>query len=63
MKIAIILGHYSIGNRPLNFNLLWQSDRGLTGTELAFVMIGKELHKLGHDVSLFTIYADIATLS
>lgn len=59
MKIAVILGAFSIGTRPLDFHFenIWISSRGLTGTDLATVMISKELQKLGHDISLFTIHA------
>lgn len=60
MKIAVFLGAYSIGTRPLDFwyNNIWESSRGLTGTDLSTVMISKELAKLGHDVSLFTVHAE-----
>jgi glycosyltransferase involved in cell wall biosynthesis len=58
MKIAIILGEFSVGPRPLDFTNIWTSTRGLTGTDLATVMISKELQKLGHDVSLFTLHTD-----
>lgn len=59
MKIAIILGAFSIGTRPLDFhfNNINTSARGLTGTDLSTVMISSELQKLGHDVSLFTVHA------
>ena len=57
MKLAFILGRYSVGSRPLNFNILWQDARGLTGTELGIVMNAQEMVKLGHDVSLFTVFA------
>lgn len=56
MKLAFVLGSYSVGSRPLNFNILWQSPRGLTGTELGIVMNAQEMVKLGHDVSLFTVH-------
>lgn len=58
MKIAIILGAFSIGTRPLDFNSIWTSNRGLTGTDLCFVQISKELYNLGHDVSMFTVHSD-----
>lgn len=59
MKVAIILGNFSVGTRPLdfNFNNIWESTRGLTGTDLTTVVISKELVQLGHEVSLFTIHA------
>lgn len=60
MKIAIILGAYSIGTRPLDFHFdnIWISTRGLTGTDLCFVKTAQELHKLGHEVHLFTVHAE-----
>lgn len=60
MKVAVILGAYSIGKRPLDFwyDNIWTCLRGLTGTDLATVMISKELSNLGHEVSLFTVHAE-----
>lgn len=60
MKIAVILGAFSIGTRPLDFHYdnIWVSSRGLTGTDLATVMISSELQKLGHNISLFTVHAE-----
>lgn len=55
-KIAVVLSHYAAGGRPFNFTNLWDDPRALTGTDLTFVMIGKELQALGHNVSLFTIH-------
>jgi glycosyltransferase involved in cell wall biosynthesis len=59
MKIAVILGAFSTGTRPLDFwfNNIFISSRGLTGTDLSTVMISKELHQLGHDVSIFVSHA------
>lgn len=59
MKIAIILGAFSIGPRPLDFwfDNIWISSRGLTGTDLCFTQTAKELQKRGHEVHLFTIHA------
>src|SRR5271170_2212704 len=59
MKIALILGEYSVGHRPLNFKSynIWQGTRGLTGTDLTAVMTSIELAKK-HDVSLFTVHED-----
>lgn len=58
MKIAIILGPFSIGPRPMNFDDIWNSNRGLTGTDLSTVMISLELLKLGNEVHLFTIHTN-----
>jgi len=58
MKFAIFLGEFSVGARPLDFNHIWDSPRGLTGTDLSTLMISKELVKLGHEVYLFTVHSD-----
>jgi glycosyltransferase involved in cell wall biosynthesis len=58
MKIAVILGNLSVSARPLNFKKLFESDRGLTGTDLSAVMICKELALLNNDVSFFTLFTD-----
>lgn len=60
MKIGIILGSYSVGARPLSFNNfdIWQSSRGLTGTDLCFVMVAICLARLGHEVHTFTVHID-----
>ena len=59
MKVAVILGSYSTGTRPLDFwyNNIWSSTRGLTGTDLCFVKTAEELSNLGHEVSLFVSHA------
>lgn len=53
MKIATILGAFSVGSRPLDLAAAHTSDRGMTGTELGFVRVTEELRKLGHDVTSF----------
>lgn len=58
MKIAVIFSAWSTGARPLDFNNLWASERGLTGSDLGVVMVASEFVKLGHDVSLFVAHAD-----
>lgn len=58
MKIAFIFGAWSVGARPLDFNNLWSNPRGLTGSDLGVAITAKEMAKLGHDVSLFTVHAD-----
>lgn len=59
MKIGVILGAYSVGSRPLDFwfNNIWDSSRGLTGTDLCFVKTAQVLAKRGHEVHLFTVHA------
>lgn len=58
MKIACIFTIWSTGSRPLDFNNLWSSSRGLTGSDLGIVMVAKEMVRLGHDVSLFAAHTD-----
>lgn len=56
MKIAIILGAFSAGNRPLDPTNLMQSDRGLTGTELCLKEISEILLDRDNDVQVFTVF-------
>lgn len=56
MKVAFVLGDFCVGNRPLDFNVLWNGERGLTGTELSITEMARHFVTLGHDVSLFTMY-------
>ncbi len=58
MRIALVLGEFSLGPRPLDFNNIWGSSRGLTGSELGIIMQAKELVALGHQVSLFVVMTD-----
>jgi len=60
MKIAILFGNYSVGNRPFDFHYdnIWTCLRGLTGSDLAVVVISRELAKLRHNISLFTVHAE-----
>ncbi len=55
MKIAVLLGAFSVGTRPLNFDNIWTNERGLTGTDLAFCRVSQEMLKLGHEVHMFTV--------
>ena len=55
MKMSFILGPMSVGVRPLDFNAIFNSPRGLTGTEISLVMNALEFKKLGHDVTIFTV--------
>lgn len=59
MKVAIILGQFSVGNRPLDFHYdnIWVSTRGLTGTDLCFVKLSEELQARGHEIHMFTVHA------
>ena len=60
MKIAIIFSAWSTGARPMDFNVLWSSERGLTGSDLGVVMVAEELGKMGFDVSLFCAHKDVS---
>lgn len=53
MRIATILGAFSVGARPLDLANTYTSDRGMTGTELGFLRVTEELRKLGHEVFPF----------
>lgn len=55
MKIAVILGAFSVGTRPITFSNFWSNERGATGTDLAFMRVSEELSSLGHTVELFTV--------
>jgi glycosyltransferase involved in cell wall biosynthesis len=55
MKIAILLGYLSLAARPLDFFHIYDSERGLSGTDLAFIRVAEELQKLGHEIHLYTV--------
>lgn len=52
MKIAFLYGTFSIGNRPLDFDNLYTSKRGLTGSELSCIEYALAMKERGHDVML-----------
>lgn len=56
MKIAFCLSLWGLGNRILDFDNLYNSNRGLSGTDLTLVTLAKEMAKLNHEIHLFTIY-------
>lgn len=53
LKIAFVYGPFAIGNRQIDFTNLWDSPRGLTGSELSCIAISREMAKMGHHVSFF----------
>ena len=57
LKLAFLFGAWSIGSRPLDMNNFWTSSRGATGSDLGVCITAREMAKMGHDVSLFTVYA------
>lgn len=46
--MALLLGAFSVGARPLDMARVYDDPRGLTGTELCYVRTLEELGKLGH---------------
>ncbi len=53
MKVAFIYGPFTLGGRYFDFNRLWESPRGLTGSEVSCLRFAAEFVKRGHDVHLF----------
>lgn len=53
MRVAFFYPYNSIA-RPIDPSAVWTSPRGLTGSELAFVMYAKGLAARGHGVTVFT---------
>lgn len=62
MKIAIILGAFSVGTRPLDTSNILDNPRGLTGTDLCFIRTAEELAKLGNTVYAFTVRTDTTAI-
>jgi glycosyltransferase involved in cell wall biosynthesis len=58
MKLAFVYGSFSIGGRLFDFKNLWDSPRGLTGSELSCIVFASEMVKRGHDVSLHIEHSD-----
>lgn len=56
MMIAMVYGAWSVGSRPFNMSNLWDDPRGLTGSELSFFCMAREMRNLGHRISIFTRY-------
>jgi hypothetical protein len=52
MNISFLYGPMSIGKRPIDFSQLWTSERGLTGSELSWLMLAKSMRERGHHVTL-----------
>jgi glycosyltransferase involved in cell wall biosynthesis len=47
---------------PIDINNIWTADRGLTGSEIAYIMYAIELSRIGHSVTLFTKVTRVADL-
>ncbi len=52
MKIAFLYGGFSLGNRPFDFDRLYDDPRGLTGSEISCVEHARSMSERGHDVML-----------
>lgn len=52
MKLAFLYGRFSLGTRPLDFDNLYESTRGLTGSELSCIEYALAMKARGHDVAL-----------
>jgi glycosyltransferase involved in cell wall biosynthesis len=53
VKICFIFGKMMLGGRDFDFANLYESPRGLTGSEVSCIRYATEMAKRGHDVSLF----------
>jgi glycosyltransferase involved in cell wall biosynthesis len=53
MKIAFVIPPMLVGGRPFDFPNLWDSPRGLTGSEIQMIVTAKEMALRGHVCSLF----------
>ena len=53
LKIAFVYGPFTLAGRLIDFNTLWDSPRGLTGSELSCICFAREMARMGHQVSLF----------
>jgi len=53
LKIAFLYGDTILCGRWIDFNNVWDSPRGLTGSELSYLSYAKEMSKRGHQVCLY----------
>lgn len=54
MKLAFIYGLWSTAQHRFDFDSIWDSPRGLTGSEVSCFSIAREMRRRGHDVTIFT---------
>jgi glycosyltransferase involved in cell wall biosynthesis len=52
MRLAFLYGRFSLGQRPLDFDNLYDAPRGLTGSELSCVEYAQAMRDRGHEVTL-----------
>lgn len=65
MKIAFLYGTFSLGNPPpperlFDFTNLWDSPRGLTGSEHSCISYAVRMAERGHNVSIYTPQPSLA---
>jgi len=53
MKIGFLYGDTILCGRWIDFNNVWDSPRGLTGSELSYLSYAREMSRRGHQVVLF----------
>jgi len=53
MKIAFVMSEWAC-YKPIPTNEMFTSPRGLTGSEISFLMYAKQVAKAGHDVTVFS---------
>src|ERR1700727_927959 len=56
MKLAFAYGAWSVGQRPFDFERVFEDPRGLTGSEVSFLSMAREMARRGHLVTIFTRY-------
>ncbi len=56
MKIAIVFGPFCLANgeNGYDFQRLYTDSRGLSGSDYGYFRMAQELHKLGHEITLYT---------
>lgn len=52
MRLAFLYGRFSLGSRPFDFDNLYESPRGLTGSELSCIEYALAMRDRGHEVAL-----------
>ena len=52
MRIAFVFPPMLVGGRPVDWHHVWDSPRGLTGSETQLVCVAKEMAARGHEVAL-----------
>jgi glycosyltransferase involved in cell wall biosynthesis len=61
MKIAFVMSEWAC-MKPIPTNEMFTSPRGLTGSEISFLMYAKQIAKAGHTVIVFSNFTHLATI-